>query len=170
MTASRASLSSPALNPVSSSPGTIIPSSQSGGTTTDPSDLLAVASDYVRDVWRQIEFPAGWTTADSAKLLVILKEANERKGGKYNRYWPQPAMDMGSKVTQPYCLAKDLKRLGMQARQDCKRVRTASLAIHTTPTRYASTCSIHLIILENTTRRRRANDGVLRNGSDGSRF
>ena len=48
-TAYRAGVSSLALNPVSSSPGTIILSSQSG-TATDPSDLLSMASNYVRNV------------------------------------------------------------------------------------------------------------------------
>ena len=112
LTVSRSGASSSAVNPVSSSPGTIIPSSQS-----DPSDL-SVASDHVQNVWRQIEFPANWTTADSAKLLVALNEAKEHKGGRHNRYWPQQAIDAGSVVTQPYCLTKDLKSLGMQACQD----------------------------------------------------
>ena len=116
LTVSRSGASSSAVNPVSSSPGTIIPSSQSGGSTLE-SDLSA-ASDHVQNVWRQIEFPVDWTPADSAQLLVMLNGAKDRKGGKNNRYWPQQAMDMGSKVTQPYCLTKDLKRLGMQARQD----------------------------------------------------
>ncbi len=106
-----------AVDPVSSTPNTIIPSMQDGGSATDPPGL-SVASDHVRNVWRQIEFPEGWTAADSAKLLVILSEAKERKGGKNNRYWPQQAMDAGSKYTQPYCLSNDVKRLGNQARQD----------------------------------------------------
>ena len=114
LTGSRSGASSSAVNLVFSSPGTIIPSSQS-----DPSDL-AMASDHVRNVWRQIKFPANWTTSDSAKLLVALNEAKERKGGKHNRYWPQQAMDAGSGVTKPYCLTRDLKRLGMLARPDGK--------------------------------------------------
>ena len=40
---------------------------------------LSMASDHVQDVWRQIEFPAGWTTEDSAKLLFKFNEAKARK-------------------------------------------------------------------------------------------
>ena len=129
MTASRSGVSSPALNPtpatrqdliVNPSPDTLVPPGQRGGSATDPSEL-SMASDHVQDVWRQIEFPADWTTADSDQLLAKFNEAKERKPGKNNRYWPQQAMDIGSKSTQPYCLLKDLKRAGMQAPQDGRR-------------------------------------------------
>ena len=128
-TALRSGVSSPALNPtpatrqdltVNPSPDTLVPPGQGVDPATNPSGL-SVASEHVRNVWRQIEFPADWTTADSDQLLAKFNEAKERKPGKNNRYWPQQAMDMGSKSTQPYCLLKDLKRAGMLAPQDDRR-------------------------------------------------
>ena len=123
MTAPRSGVSSPALNStsatrqdliVNSSPNTIIPQSQEN----DLEIKLLMASDHVRDVWRQIEFPADWTTADSAELLDKLNKAKARKGGKDNRYWPQQAMDIGSKLNSPYCLMRDLKKGKMHALKD----------------------------------------------------
>ncbi len=128
-TALRSGVSSPALNPtpatrqdltVNPSPDTLVPPGEGVDPATNPSGL-SVASEHVRNVWRQIEFPADWTTADSDQLLAKFNEAKERKPGKNNRYWPQQAMDMGSKSTQPYCLLKDLKRAGMLAPQDDRR-------------------------------------------------
>ena len=122
----RSGVSSLALNPTSAtrqdltvnlSPNTIVPPGQGDDLATD----LSMASDHVRDAWRQIEFPADWTTADSAKLLVMFNQAKNRRGGKNNRHWPQQAMDTGSKCTQPYCLTNDMKRLGMMAPQDGQR-------------------------------------------------
>ena len=105
---------------VNTSRDTIVPPGQGGGSATDPSGL-SMASDHVRNVWRQLEFPADWTTADSTKLLAIFNEAKARKGGKNDRHWPQQAMDAGSKSTQPYCLARDLKKARMMAPPDGRR-------------------------------------------------
>lgn len=115
--------SSPALNPTSATrqdpivnptPNAIVPQSQENDLELE----LLMASGYVRDVWRQIEFPADWTTADSAELLDKLNKAKARKGGSNNRYWPQQAMDIGSKLNAPYCLMKDLKKGRMNALED----------------------------------------------------
>lgn len=115
LTVSRSGPSSSAVDLTSSSAGTIISSSQNGGVNL--SDLSA-ASDHVRNFWRQIEFPADWTEADSAKLLVMFNAAKEQKGAKAKKYWPQQAMDVRSKSTKPYCLTKYFKKLSMQARED----------------------------------------------------
>ena len=64
LSASYSGPSSSAVNPISSSPSTFISSSQSGGSSD-----LAAAHIHVRDVWRQVEFPADWTEADSAKFV-----------------------------------------------------------------------------------------------------
>ena len=123
MTAPRSDVSSPALNPTSAtrqdlivnpSPDTIVPQSQENDLEIE----LLMASNHVRDVWRQIEFPANWTTADSVELLDKLNKAKARKGGKDNRYWPQQAMDAGSKLNSPYCLMRDLKKRNMHALKD----------------------------------------------------
>ena len=99
---------------VNPSPNTIVPSGQGDDSATNPSGL-SVASEHVRDVWRQIEFPADWTAADSAILLDNFEEARRRKGGKDNRHWPQQSMDRGSQVKYAYCLTRDLRRNGMMA-------------------------------------------------------
>ena len=137
MTASRSGVSSPApnpipatrqdltLNPVSSSRDTLVPPGQGADSATDPSGL-SVASEHVRNVWRQIEFPVDWTAADADKLLVQFNEAKARKGGKNNRYWPQQAMDMGANATTPYCLMRDLRRSGMMAPPDGRRCESHS--------------------------------------------
>lgn len=123
MTASRSGVSSPALNPtpatrqdltVNPRPDTLVPPGQGVDPATNPSGL-SVASEHVRNVWRQIEFPANWTAADSAILLDNFEEARRRKGGKDNRQWPQQSMDRGSQVNYPYCLTRDLRRNGMRA-------------------------------------------------------
>lgn len=123
MTTSRSGISSPALNPttatrqdltVNPSPDTLVPPGQGVDPATNPSGL-SVASEHVRNVWRQIEFPADWTAAHSAILLDNFEEAHRRKGGKDNRQWPQQSMDRGSQVNYAYCLTKDLRRNGMMA-------------------------------------------------------
>ena len=120
VTAPRSGVSSPAPNPTSAptqdlpvNPGTntIVPQSHENDLEVE---LLAAAK-HVRDVWRQIEFPADWTAEDSAQMLNIFNEAYSRKSGKYHRYWPQQSMDRGSKVNYPYCLTRDMKRHGMTA-------------------------------------------------------
>ena len=120
VTAPRSGVSSPAPNPTSAptqdlpvnpGPNTIVP--QSHGNDLEV-ELLAAAK-HVRDVWRQIEFPADWTAEDSAKMLRNFNEAHRRKGGRNNRYWPRQAMDVGSQSNVPYCLTRDMKRLGMMA-------------------------------------------------------
>ena len=116
-------VSSPAPNPrpatrqdstANPSPNTFVPPGQAGDPATDPSGL-SLASEHVRNVWRQIEFPVDWTAADSVILLANFEEAHRRKGGKDNRQSPQQSMDRGSRVTHAYCLTRDLRRNGMMA-------------------------------------------------------
>ena len=120
MTTSRSGVSSPAQNPTSAttqdltvnpSPNTTVPRSQENDLEVE---LLAAHED-VQDVWRRIEFPADWTTEDSAKMLNNFNEARQRRRGKGNRHWPQQSMDRGSQVNYPYCLTSDMKRTGMMA-------------------------------------------------------
>ena len=120
VTAPRSGVSSPVPNltsaptqdlPVNPSPDTVVPRSQENDLEVE----LLVAHDHVRDVWRQIEFPADWTAEDSAKMLKIFNEAYNGRSGRDHRYWPQQSMDRGSKVNYPYCLTRDMKRKGMTA-------------------------------------------------------
>ena len=89
----RSGVSSPGPNPppamrqdltVNPSSDTLVPPGQEGDPATDPSGLSR-ASEHIRNVWRQIEFPADWTAADSTTLLANFEEAHRRKGGKDNR-------------------------------------------------------------------------------------
>ena len=114
--------SSSAVNPISSSPSTFISSSQSGGSSD-----LAAAHIHVRDVWRQVEFPADWTEADSAKLLAMFNKAKDQAGGKNNRYWPQQAMDIGSRSSNPFCLWNYFRKASMRARDDGLHCETHAL-------------------------------------------
>ena len=94
-------------------------SSQMGGQTTgnnnnamDPAGL-AVASEEMKSIWRQILLPSNWTSADSDTLLRIFTEAKERTGGKNGRYWPQQAMNNRAKRVEDrgeFCLNRDLHR------------------------------------------------------------
>ena len=96
------------------SPDTNLPSGEGDDSATNPLGLPG-ASEHVRNVWRQIEFPADWTAADSAILLDNFNDAHRRKPGKNGRYWPQQSMDRGSQFEYAYCLTRDLKRNGMMA-------------------------------------------------------
>ena len=65
------------FNPESSSPGTLIQSSQSTDSATCPPGLSR-ASDEVKDVWRQIEFPIDWDMGASQTLLHGFNKANKK--------------------------------------------------------------------------------------------
>ncbi len=65
------------FNPVSSSPGTLIQSSQSTDSATCPPGLSR-ASDGVKDVWRQIELPIDWDKGASQTLLHGFNKANKK--------------------------------------------------------------------------------------------
>ena len=87
VTAPRSGVSSPAPNltsaptqdlPVNPSPNPVVPQSQENDLEVE----LLVAHDHIRDVWKQIEFPADWTAEDSTKMLKIFNEAYQRRSGK----------------------------------------------------------------------------------------
>ena len=64
-------------NPASSSPGTLIQSGQSTFSATTPAGL-SEASGEVKNVWRQIEFPADWDMVVSQALLIALNKATHK--------------------------------------------------------------------------------------------
>ena len=86
------------INPESSSPGTLIQSNQSTVSATGPPGLSG-ASDEVKDVWRQIEFPANWDMRASQKLLHGFNKATHKSiAPKY-----RPAGLLNSSSVQPNC-------------------------------------------------------------------
>ena len=86
------------FNPESSSPGTLIQSSQSTVSATCPPGLSG-ASNEVKDVWRQIEFPADWDAGASQTLLHGFNKATNKKTPP--NYRPAGLLDYSS--TQPNC-------------------------------------------------------------------
>ena len=85
-------------NPASSSPRTLLNSSQSGVSATDPPGLLE-ASNEVKSVWRQIEFPADWDMIASNMLLAGLNRATNKKNQPKSR--PVGLLDSSSAI--PNC-------------------------------------------------------------------
>ena len=86
------------FNPVSSSPGTLIQSSQSTVSATAPPGL-SEASDEVKDVWRQIDFPVDWDLSASNTLFQGLHRAANKKLQARSR----PAGLLDSSSAQPNC-------------------------------------------------------------------
>ena len=90
----------------SSSPETLIQSSQGTVSATCPPGLSG-ASDEVKDVWRQIDFPADWDTETTKMLLNGL---NKNTGKKLvARY--RPAGLLNSAATDPICLRRKLAKV-----------------------------------------------------------
>ena len=85
------------FNPESSNPGTPIQSSQSTDSATCPPGLSR-ASDEVKDVWRQIEFPIDWDMGASQTLLHGFNKATDKKTPR-----SRPAGLLDSSSAQPNC-------------------------------------------------------------------
>ena len=84
------------INVQSSSPGTLIPSSQAARPTsssgTNPRGL-ADASNFIKEIWSQIEFPRDWQVQDSKALLEKFVKFEEKE-----LHWrPDGAMNRGAK-------------------------------------------------------------------------
>ncbi|KAK0511344.1 hypothetical protein JMJ35_005917 [Cladonia borealis] len=86
------------FNPESSSPGTLLQSSQSTVSATGPPGLSG-ASDEAKDVWRQIEFPTNWDIGASQTLLHGFNKAT----GKHVALKSRPAGLLNSSSAQPNC-------------------------------------------------------------------
>lgn len=84
------------FNPESSSPGTLIQSSQSTDSATCPPGLSR-ASDEVQGVWRQIEFPIDWDMRASQTLLQGFNRANKKTP------MSRPAGLLDCSAAQPNC-------------------------------------------------------------------
>ncbi len=93
------------FNPESSSPGTLIASSQSGVSATDPPGL-SESSEEVKHVWRQIDFPANWDLETSKTLLKGFKKAANKKNQPRSR----PAGLLDSASAQPNCLRRRVSK------------------------------------------------------------
>ena len=95
-----------AFNTESSSPGTLIQSSEGTGSATDP-EGLSEASDEVKDVWRQIEFPIDWDLSASNRLLQALKKNIRKNIPQHFR----PAGLMDSSSAKQCCLVRRLAKI-----------------------------------------------------------
>lgn len=88
-----------------SSQSAMIPSSQSGASTTDI-PALSDASDEVKQVWAHIEFPANWDAETSKLLLAGLNKNTGRKTPP--RYRPAGLLNLAA--TQTICLRRKLAK------------------------------------------------------------
>ena len=94
------------LMPAPSSPGTLLQSSQSTVSATAPKGLEE-ASDEVKDVWRQIEFPQNWDLSASDTLLRGLKKNIGNNVPKHFR----PAGLLDSSSAKPICFLRRLHKV-----------------------------------------------------------
>ena len=92
------------VNPESSSPGTLIQSSQSTDSATCPPGLSR-ASDEVKDVWRQIEFPIDWDMGASQTLLHGFIKANKKTP------MSRPAGLLDCSSAQPNCFLRRVSKM-----------------------------------------------------------
>ena len=93
------------VNPEASSPRTLLRSSQSNPSATDP-EGLAQASEEIKSVWAKIEFPENWTPAASCILLRGFKRNIHKNVPKHFR----PAGLLDSFSTSPNCLLRRLNK------------------------------------------------------------
>lgn len=119
----------PQPDPQPSSPGTLIPSSQAIGPISgvDPTGIVD-ASDFIKGVWAQIQFPRDWQAQDSKSLLEKFNK-NEKK----EVHWrPDGCMNRGAKWTnegeRSICLLREFTRKkaaftdGIEKRcEECKK-------------------------------------------------
>ena len=97
----------------SSSPGTLIQSSQSAASATDI-PALSDASDEVKQVWAHIDFPANWDTETSKMLLNGLnKNTGKKLTAKY-----RPAGLLNSAAAHPICLRRKLAKVNPAVEPD----------------------------------------------------
>ena len=103
--------------PATSSPGTLLQSSQSTVSATAPKGLEE-ATDEVKDVWRQIEFPENWDLSASDALLRGLKKNIGKGVLKHFR----PAGMLDSSSAKPVCLLRRLHKISSKIdNEDGKR-------------------------------------------------
>ena len=57
----------------------------------------------------------------------MFKKAKDQARGKNNRYWPQQAMDIGSRSSNPFCLWNYFRKASMRARDDGLHCETHAL-------------------------------------------
>ena len=106
--------------PAPSSPGTLLQSSQSTVSATAPKGLEE-ATDEVKDVWRQIEFPENWDLSASDTLLRGLKKNINKNVPKHFR----PAGLLDSSSAKPNCVIRRLHKVNSKIdNEDGKRCST----------------------------------------------
>ena len=106
--------------PATSSPGTLLQSSQSTVSATAPKGLEE-ATDEVKDVWRQIEFPENWDLSASDALLRGLKKNIGKGVPKHFR----PAGLLDSSSAKPVCVIRRLHKISSKIdNEDGKRCST----------------------------------------------
>ena len=118
-------------DPFTSGAQTLNPSSQAGPSSgVDPSGI-ASASNFIKEVWGQIQFASDWQTQDSNSLLEIsIKHENKKEF-----HWrPDETLDRGAKCTKEgehwsICLIKGCVNLSISSLNDNHTYQSSKLLV-----------------------------------------